>query len=58
MTRSAIFACMMCFLAGGCLYALVFITAMKPRRDVFAGWTAYLLIVFMLAYKIGGALIL
>lgn len=58
MTRSAIFACMMCFLAGGCLCALVFIAAMKPRRDVFAGWTAYLLIVFMLAYKIGGALIL
>lgn len=58
MTRSAIFACMMCFVAGGCLCALVFIAAMKPRRDVFAGWTAYLLIVFMLAYKIGGALIL
>jgi hypothetical protein len=49
---------MMCFLAGGCLCALVFIAAMKPRRDVFAGWVAYLLIVFMLAYKIGGALIL
>lgn len=58
MTRSAIFACMMCFLAGGCLCALLFIAAMKPRRDVFAGWAAYLFIVFMLAYKIGGALIL
>jgi hypothetical protein len=58
MTRSAIFACMMCFLAGGCLCALLFIAAKKPRRDVFAGWAAYLLIVFMLAYKIGGALIL
>lgn len=49
---------MMCFLAGGCLCALLFIAAKKPRRDVFAGWAAYLLIVFMLAYKIGGALIL
>ncbi len=58
MTRNAIFACMMCFVAGGCLCALVFIAATRPRRDVFAGWAAYLLIVFMLAYKIGGALIL
>lgn len=58
MTRSAIFACVMCFLAGGCLCTLVFVAAMKPSRNVFSLWAAYLLAVFMLAYKIGGALIL
>ncbi len=58
MTRSAIFACMMCFLAGGCLSTLVIIAAARPRREVFAGWAAYLLVVFLMAYKIGGALIL
>lgn len=58
MTRSAIFACVMCFLAGGCLCTLVFVAATKPSRNVFSLWAAYLLAVFMLAYKIGGALIL
>ena len=58
MTRSAVFACMMCFLAGGCLCMLVLIAAKRPSRNVFSLWAAYLLAVFMLAYKIGGALIL
>ena len=58
MTRIAIFACMMCFLAGGCLSTLVIIAASRPSRNVFSLWAAYLLAVFMLAYKIGGALIL
>ena len=49
---------MMCFLAGGCLSTLVIIAASRPSRNVFSLWAAYLLAVFMFAYKIGGALIL
>lgn len=58
MTRSAIFACFMCFVIGGCLGIFVTISASRPCKKVLAGWFAYLLVVTALAFRIGGALIL
>lgn len=58
MSRTAIFACFMCFVAGGCLSVLVMIGAHNRDRRVLAGWVAYLLVVLALAYKIGGVLLL
>lgn len=58
MTRSAIFACFMCFIVGGCLGILVIVGASRPQKKVLLGWVAYLLVVLALAYRIGGALLL
>ena len=58
MSRTAIFACFMCFGAGGCLSVLVMIGAHNRDRRVLAGWVTYLLVALALAYKIGGALLL
>lgn len=58
MSRTAIFACFMCFVAGGCLSVLVMIGAHNRDRRVLAGWVTYLLVALALAYKIGGALLL
>ena len=58
MSRTAIFACFMCFVAGGCLSVLAMIGAHTRDRRVLAGWVTYLLVVLALAYKIGGALLL
>lgn len=58
MSRTAIFACFMCFVAGGCLSVLVMIGAHNRDRGVLAGWVTYLLVVLALDYKIGGALLL
>ena len=58
MSRTAIFACFMCFVAGGCLSVLVMIGAHNRDRRVLAGWVTYLLVVLALGYKIGGALLL
>lgn len=58
MTRSAIFACFMCFVVGGCLGIFVIVGASRPRKKVLLGWVAYLLVVLALAYRIGGALLL
>lgn len=58
MTRSAIFACFMCFVAGGCLGIFVIVGAFRPQKKVLLGWVAYLLVVLALAYRIGGALLL
>lgn len=58
MTRSAIFACFMCFVVGGCLGIFVFVGASRPQKKVLLGWVAYLLVVLALAYRIGGALLL
>lgn len=58
MSRTAIFTCFMCFVAGGCLVFLVMIGAHNRDRRVLAGWVTYLLVVLALAYKIGGALLL
>lgn len=58
MSRTAIFACFMCFVAGGCLSVLVMIGAHNRDRRVLAGWVTYLLVVLALAYKIGGVLLL
>ncbi len=56
MTRSAIFACFMCFVVGGCLGIFVIVGASRPQKKVLLGWVAYLLVVLALAYRIGGAL--
>lgn len=58
MSRTAIFACFMCFVAGGCLSVLVMIGAHNRDRRVLAGWVTYIILVLALAYKIGGALLL
>ena len=58
MTRGAIFACFMCFMAGGCMTALLIVCTKKPAREVLVGWMAYLAIALILAYTLGGALIL
>lgn len=58
MTRGAIFACFMCFMAGGCMTALMIVCTKKPAREVLVGWMAYLAIALILAYTLGGSLIL
>lgn len=58
MARSAIFACFMCFVVGGCLGIFVVVTASRPQKKTLMGWVAYLLVVLALAYRIGGALLL
>lgn len=58
MTRSAIFDCFMCFVAGECLGILLNVGASRPQKKVLLGWVAYLLVVLALAYRIGGALLL
>lgn len=58
MTRSAIFACFMCFVVGGCLGIFVIVGASRPQKKVLLGWVAYLLVVLALTYRIGGALLL
>ena len=58
MTRSAIFACFMRFVVGGCLGIFVIVGASRPQKKVLLGWVAYLLVVLALAYRIGGALLL
>lgn len=58
MTRSAIFACFMCFVVGGCLGIFVIVGASRPQKKVLLSWVAYLLVVLALAYRIGGALLL
>lgn len=58
MTRSAIFACFMCFVVGGCLGIFVIVGASRPQKKVLLGWVSYLLVVLALAYRIGGALLL
>lgn len=58
MARSAIFACFMCFIMGGCLGIFVAVAASRPQKKTLLGWVAYLLVVLALAYRIGGALLL
>lgn len=58
MTRSAIFACFMCFVVGECLGIFVIVGASRPQKKVLLGWVAYLLVVLALAYRIGGAFLL
>lgn len=58
MTRSAIFACFMFFIVGGCLGIFVIVGASRPQKKTLLGWVAYLLVVLALAYRIGGALLL
>lgn len=58
MTRSAIFACFMCFVVGGCLGIFVIVGASRPQKKVLLGWVSYLLVVLAMAYRIGGALLL
>lgn len=58
MTRSAIFACFICFVVGGCLGIFVIVGASRPQKKVLLGWGAYLLVVLAMAYRIGGALLL
>ena len=58
MARSAIFACFMCFVVGGCLGIFVIMDASRPQKKVLLGWIAYLLVVLAMAYRIEGALLL
>ena len=50
MARSAIFACFMCCVVGGCLGIFVIAAASRPQKKILLGWVAYLLVVLVLAY--------
>lgn len=53
-----IFACILCFVAGGCMSVLALICASRPQKWVIAGWILYLAVCFALAYTVGGAILL
>lgn len=62
MTRSAIFACFMCFVVGGCLGIFVIVGASRPQKKVLLGRDAYhaqmtemLFLLFLLAPIVAGA---
>ena len=58
MERIAIFNCFMCFVSGACLTALFLACCCNRDKRVLTGWAVYLAIVLVLAYRVGGALIL
>ena len=53
-----LFICIMCFVSGGCLSVLITVCAFNPSRKVLAGWFAYFVLCFSLAYIIGKAVLL
>lgn len=53
-----LFVCIICFVAGACMTVLALVCANRPSRKVFLGWVLYLTVCFLLAYRIGGALLL
>ena len=50
-------ACLMCFVAGGCLTTLVMVCARKPGRKVVLGWMLYFVLVMALAWRLGGLML-
>ena len=46
--------CLMCFIAGCCLVAFLFICATRPPRKMLLVWLAYLGLIMALSWRIGG----
>lgn len=49
--------CLMCFMAGSCLMALLFICATRPPRKILACYMAYFGLILALAWRLGGLMI-
>lgn len=50
-------ACLMCFMAGCCLMAFLFIYATRPPRKMLVVWLAYFSLIMALAWRIGGLMV-
>ena len=50
-------ACLMCFMAGCCLMALLFLCATKPPHRMLGFWLAYFSLIMALAWRIGGLMV-
>lgn len=50
-------ACLMCFMAGCCLTAFLFICATKPPHRMLGFWLAYFSLIMALAWRIGGLMV-
>lgn len=50
-------ACLMCFVAGCCLTAFLFICATKPPHRMLGFWLAYFSLIMALAWRIGGLMV-
>ena len=50
-------AYLMCFMAGCCLMAFLFICATKPPRKMLGVWLAYFSLIMALAWRIGGLMV-
>ena len=48
---------LMCFMAGCCLMAFLFICATKPPRKMMWVWLAYFSMIMALAWRIGGLIV-
>lgn len=51
------FLACMCFVAGCCLTAFLFICATKPPRKMLGAWLAYFSLIMALAWRIGGLMV-
>lgn len=49
--------CLMCFIAGCCLTAFLFICTTKPPRKMLGFWLAYFSLIMALAWRIGGLMV-
>lgn len=50
-------ACLMCFMAGCCLMAFLFICATRPPRKMLGVWLAYFGLIMALSWRIGGLMV-
>lgn len=50
-------AYLMCFMAGCCLMAFLFICATRPPRKMLGVWLAYFGLIMALAWRIGGLMV-
>ena len=48
---------MMCFVAGCCLMAFLFICATRPPRKMLGVWLAYFGLIMVLSWRIGGLMV-
>lgn len=50
-------AYLMCFMAGCCLMAFLFICATKPPRKMLGVWLTYFGLIMVLSWRIGGLMV-
>jgi len=50
-------ACLMCFMAGCCLMAFLFICTRRPPRKMLGVWLAYFGLIMVLSWRIGGLMV-